>query len=186
MTIPFYNPKLSHAWTKGKTWLAECLRGAYYKAFWADPPACTVSEPRKKYRGENAFPLIMQNIHRYFLYIALFFLLFLSYDVWNAFWFTDPVRGGKTFGFGIGTLVLAINVICLAGYTFGCHSLRHLIGGFRDRLSPSPMRRRVYLCAGCFNRRHMLWAWMSLFWVAFSDIYIRLCSMGTWHDWRIL
>ena len=22
-------------------------RGAYYKAFWADPPACTVGEPRK-------------------------------------------------------------------------------------------------------------------------------------------
>jgi len=26
-------------------------RGAYYKAFWADPPACTVGEPRKHYRG---------------------------------------------------------------------------------------------------------------------------------------
>ena len=32
-------------------------RGAYYKAFWADPPSCTVGEPRKKYRGENSFPL---------------------------------------------------------------------------------------------------------------------------------
>ena len=52
-------------------------RGAYYKAFWADPPACTVSEPRKLYRGENSFPLIIQNIHRYFLYLAWFFLLFL-------------------------------------------------------------------------------------------------------------
>ena len=31
----------------------------------------------------------------------------------------------------------------------------------------------------------MLWAWMSLFWVAFSDIYVRLCSMGIWTDWRI-
>ena len=44
-------------------------RGAYYKAFWADPPNCTVGEPRKTYRGERTFPLIIQNIHRYFLYI---------------------------------------------------------------------------------------------------------------------
>ena len=27
-------------------------RGAYYKAFWADPPACAVGEPRKSYLGE--------------------------------------------------------------------------------------------------------------------------------------
>ena len=46
-------------------------RGAYYKAFWADPPACTVGEPRKTYLGERSFPLIMQNVHRYFLYLAL-------------------------------------------------------------------------------------------------------------------
>ena len=40
-------------------------RGAYYKAFWADPPSCSVGEPRKSYLGENSFPLILQNIHRY-------------------------------------------------------------------------------------------------------------------------
>ena len=33
-------------------------RGAYYKAFWADPPSCTVGEPRTKYLGERSFPLI--------------------------------------------------------------------------------------------------------------------------------
>ena len=32
----------------------------------------------------------------------------------------------------------------------------------------------------CLNRRHMLWAWMSLFSVGFSDLYVRLCSMGVW------
>jgi hypothetical protein len=30
----------------------------------------------------------------------------------------------------------------------------------------------------------MLWAWMSLFWVGFSDVYVRLCALGVWHDWR--
>ena len=39
-------------------------RGAYYKAFWADPPSCAVGEPRKSYWGERSFPLILQNVHR--------------------------------------------------------------------------------------------------------------------------
>ncbi|MGH7700591.1 MAG: succinate dehydrogenase, partial [Gemmatimonadales bacterium] len=81
-------------------------RGAYYKAFWADPPSCTVGEPRTTYLGEASFPLILQNAHRYFLYLALFFIGFLSYDVWKALWFTDPVTGRVTFGVGLGTLVL--------------------------------------------------------------------------------
>ena len=68
-------------------------RGAYYKAFWADPPSCAVGEPRKSYRGEHSFPLILQNVHRYFLYVALVFLVVLSYDVWKALWFTDPATG---------------------------------------------------------------------------------------------
>ncbi len=72
-------------------------RGAYYKAFWADPPACAVGEPRKGYPGENSFPLIMQNIHRYFLYIALLFILILAHDAWKAMWFSDG-QGAKHFG----------------------------------------------------------------------------------------
>ena len=67
-------------------------RGAYYKAFWADPPSCTVGEPRKTYLGERSFPLIIQNIHRYFLYIALVFIVLLAHDVWKALWFDGQVR----------------------------------------------------------------------------------------------
>lgn len=160
-------------------------RGAYYKAFWADPISCTVGEPRKRYRGENSFPLILQNIHRYFLYLALLFLLFLSYDVWLALWFTDPVTGVTSFGVGVGTLVLATNVVLLGGYTLGCHSLRHLVGGVMDRFSRSAARLTAYKCVGCLNRRHMLFAWLSLFMVGFSDLYIRLCSMGIWTDMRL-
>ena len=161
-------------------------RGAYYKSFWGDPPACAVGEPRKKYRGEASFPLIMQNIHRYFLYLALMFIVFLTYDVWNALWFADPATGEKSFGLGVGTLVLAANVILLSCYTLGCHSLRHLVGGFLDKFSGSPVRFKTYQCVSCLNKRHMFWAWMSLFMVGFSDVYIRLCTMGIWTDWRIL
>jgi hypothetical protein len=161
-------------------------RGAYYKAFWADPPNCTVGEPRKKYRGEASFPLIIQNIHRYFLYLALIFLVFLAWDVWKALWFTDEATGTTSFGIGVGTLVLAANTILLAGYTFGCHSLRHLVGGRLDEPSKAPLRFATYRCVGCFNRRHMLWAWTSLFAVAFADVYVRLCAMGNWTDLRLL
>jgi hypothetical protein len=154
-------------------------RGAYYKAFWADPPSCTVGEPRKRYLGERSFPLILQNIHRYFLYLAVVFLVILAHDVWNAFWFNGR------FGIGVGTLVLLTNLVLLSSYTLGCHSLRHLLGGFRDRLSEAPTRKRVYDCVSCLNRSHMLFAWCSLFMVAFSDFYVRMCSMGVWTDWRI-
>jgi len=155
-------------------------RGAYYKAFWADPPNCTVGEPRKSYLGERYFPLVLQNIHRYFLYLALVFLVLLSYDVYKATQFPNG------FGIGVGTLVLLVNVILLGSYTLGCHSLRHLVGGVIDQFSRHPARKRTYDCVSCLNRRHMLFAWLSLFWVGFSDLYVRMCSMGIWTDWRIL
>jgi hypothetical protein len=120
------------------------------------------------------------------MYISLIFLIFLLSDVWKALWFMDPVTKQKTFGIGAGTIVLAINVVLLGGYALGCHSLRHVVGGFMDRLSGKPVRYTMYRCVSCFNRRHMLWAWMSLFWVGFSDIYVRMCATGAWNDWRII
>jgi hypothetical protein len=32
----------------------------------------------------------------------------------------------------------------------------------------------------------MRFAWFSLFWVGFADVYVRLVAMGIWVDWRIL
>ena len=124
----------------------------------------------------------MQNVHRYFLYLALLFIVILAYDVWKALWFVDPATGKDSFGIGVGTIVLAINVFCWAAIPLVVIRLRHLVGGFRDQLSKSPACYRAYACVSCLNRRHMLWAWMSLFWVGFSDLYVRLCSMGVWHD----
>ncbi len=165
-------------------------RGAYYKAFWADPPSCAVGEPRSRYLGENSFPLIIQNVHRYFLYLALIFIVFLTYDVWAGMWF--PVAGGEAveFGIGVGTLVLALNVTLLGSYTLGCHSLRHLVGGRTDCLTKAASP-TAYDWVSCLNRRHMLFAWLSLAWlslawVTFSDLYVRLCSMGIWTDFRII
>ncbi len=159
-------------------------RGAYYKAFWADPPNCSVGEPRSSYIGEGSFPLILQNVHRYFLYVAVLFLFILSYDVWEALWF-PTAAGGTRFGIGVGTLVLAANVVFLSCYTLGCHSFRHIVGGFLDEISKRPVRKVAYDCSSCLNRWHMRWAWTSLISVAFADLYVRMCAMGVWADYRI-
>ena len=160
-------------------------RGAYYKAFWNDPSNCAVGELRSCYRGEASLPLILQNIHRYFLYLALIFIGILTWDAWKAMWFLDDA-GHEIWGIGLGTLVLTANVVFLGGYTFGCHSLRHLVGGRLDILSRHKTRKKAWECVSCLNRKHMLWAWMSLFWVGFTDFYVRMCAMGYWTDWRIL
>src|ERR1700751_2073797 len=96
-SLLLFSPALLVLWAPGGFRLTcYYYRGAYYKAFWADPPACTVGEPRKSYWGERSFPLIMQNVHRYFLYLALLFLVVLAYDVWKALWFDHR------FGIGVG------------------------------------------------------------------------------------
>ena len=130
--------------------------------------------------------MILQNIHRYFLYVALLFIVILAYDAWKALWFTNPTTGETEFGIGVGTLVLTLNVILLGSYTLGCHSLRHLVGGRLTQLSRKPEQHRSYVCVSALNRRHMLFAWLSLFGVAFSDVYVRLCAMGIWQDFRLL
>src|SRR4030095_3844768 len=106
--------------------------------------------------------------HIAIFYLSFIFLFVLTIDVWKALWFVDATNGKSSFGIGVGTIVLAINVVLLGGYTFGCHSLRHLAGGFLDQFSKSRSCYRAYACVSCFNRRHMLWAWLSLFWVGFA------------------
>jgi len=155
-------------------------RGAYYKGWWGDPPNCTVGEPRKTYRGERTFPLILQNVHRWFMYLAVIFIALLAKDAYDGF-FGWP----DGFHVNVGSLVLLVNVILLASYTFGCHSLRHLIGGIKDVLSTSPVRKKAYDCVTCLNGRHQQFAWYSMYFVGFADLYVRLCAMGIWHDWRL-
>jgi hypothetical protein len=161
-------------------------RGAYYKALWADPPACAVGEPRHDYRGEHKAPLVVMNIHRYFLYFGIALVFFLTYDVILATRF--PVAPGSSetkFGIGLGTLLMAANVVFVALYTFSCHSFRHLIGGVLDIFSRSPVRKKAWDCVTCINRRHGLWAWCSLYTMCSTDLYIRLLAWGKITDWRI-
>jgi hypothetical protein len=217
---PFYSPLIydgqsPHAWIRHAWWISAAIpilwapglfrvtcyyyRKAYYRAFWADPPACAVGEPRKSYWGENRWPLILQNSHRYFMYLALFFLVILWIDTIKAFiWHTTSagVYLGETHavaGMGLGSLIMLANVILLTGFTLGCNSVRHLFGGrvncFNCTLSGqyTPRRRPLFYTwkiSSRFNLHHMTWAWLSLFSVGFTDFYIRICAMGWIQDPR--
>ena len=195
---PFYSPLIDanhHWWPFSPAILilggplgfrATCYyyRKAYYRAFFLDPPACAVGEPSgRKYRGETAFPFILQNLHRYFFYLAVLFLCFLWYDAVLAFFFPEG------FGIGVGSLVMLVNVILLSTYTFSCHSLRHLVGGKLDCFSCTafgPPRHSAWRVVSFLNERHMLWAWTSLFSVGLTDLYIRCVSASYLKDIRIL
>ena len=155
-------------------------RKAYYRSFWGAPPACAVRDVKKGYTGETRFPLLLQNVHRYVWYVAVLFIIMLTWDALLAFRFADG------FGIGIGTLVMWVNVVFLAGYTFSCHSCRHVCGGHVDVFSKAPTRYRVWHVVSRLNERHALFAWLSLFSVGLTDLYIRLVSMGVLRDLRIL
>ncbi|MBX3156090.1 MAG: succinate dehydrogenase [Deltaproteobacteria bacterium] len=156
-------------------------RKAYYRAFAGSPPGCAVGplNARRRYRGETAM-LVFQNLHRYALYFALIFILILGWDAIQSF--RPP---GKTFGVGVGSVILTINVVLIAAYTFGCHSFRHLVGGRKDVLGhcgePS-LASKSWTKATWFNERHMQFAWASLIWVMLTDVYIRLVSHGVIRD----
>ncbi len=173
-------------------------RKAYYRAFWADPPACAVGEPRTGYWGENRLPLILQNSHRYWMYFAVLFLVLLAWDALLAFFWPADRAGtllpdhGWQFGVGLGTLIMVANVGLLTGFTFGCNSVRHLVGGRLNCFScPGNVEKlkpgyKLWRWSTVFNEHHMEWAWASLFSVGFTDLYIRLCAMGVWTDLRII
>ena len=154
-------------------------RKAYYRSFLGSPPACAVRDIAKSYTGETRFPFVLQNIHRYFFYLATLVVIFLWWDAILAFRFPDGL------GVGIGTLVLLGNAFLLSLYSFSCHSCRHLCGGSLNTFSKAPARYAIWRVVSRMNERHMLYAWISLIWVALADLYVRLLSMGVITDVRL-
>ena len=81
-------------------------------------------------------------------------------------------------------LVAAVGgLVAVIAIGFGA---RALFGGRKDEISKSPISQACYNCSTALNYKHQLFAYSSLFSVAFADVYVRLCSMGIWSDWRIL
>jgi hypothetical protein len=153
-------------------------RKAYYRSFWWAPPACAVSDSHGSYTGESRFPLVMQNIHRYFFYAGLLFNVILTIDAVMAF--RQP---GNGIGFSVGTAVLLVNACLLWLYSLSCHSCRHLCGGGVKQFSKAPIRHKVWKTLTPLNGKHMYFAWASLLFVAFTDFYVRMVASGTIHDY---
>jgi len=192
---PFYSPYLRPAWFPFSAsllvlWVPlgfrlSCYyyRKVYYRSYFLSPPACDVSEPTRTYTGETAFPLkYLPIIHRWFLYLSILVLVWLWIDALRAFDFDG------SFGIGLGTIIMVANVILLSGFTFGCHALRNAAGGNVRCFScaqSGDLRYNVWRAVTRLTVRHQVWAWLSLYSVALTDLYIRLCALGLFHDVRL-
>jgi len=193
---PFYSPYIRLSWLP--SWISPALlilifplgfpttcyyyRKAYYRSFFHDPIGCAVGERGTKYCGEVRFPFVLQNVHRYFMYAALVFLVILWIDVVKAF-----IIGGR-FGAGLGSFAILFSTGFLTLYTFSCHSLRHIIGGQLDCFSCAVAggpRHKTWSWLSGLNEHHMGYAWWSLLFVCLGDLYVRLCSMGVIRDPRL-
>jgi hypothetical protein len=196
---PFASPYIDTSWAKGwpipltpaililagpASFRFTCYyyRKAYYRSFAMTPPACAVGAARPgKYNGERKL-MVIQNLHRFALYVALGFIFFLTHDAIKGFQFADG------FHVNVGSIVLTLNVLFLAGYTFGCHSFRHLIGGSVNSFSTAPLgmlRFQLWKLVTKLNERHMMFAWISLFGVGLTDVYVRMVASGAITDVRI-
>ena len=194
---PLFSPEIRPSWLP--SWISPGLlilwiplgfratcyyyRKAYYRFYFADPPGCAVGEPtvHHRYRMETAFPFILQNLHRYFLYLAFFPLFFLWIDAAQSIFNS---RGGG-IRIGLGVFVLFFNAALLSGYSLSCHSLRHLVGGRIDCFSCTRRRQARYGLwqrVTALNRHHMLWAWVSFISVTLADVYVRLLALGVIAD----
>lgn len=195
-TAPYLSPFYSPSWLVGHfplftaAWAlvvpvlfrGTCYyyRKAYHRSFLWDPPACAIPELRhRRYRGESSLPFVLNNLHRFAFYLAAAYILVLGYDAAQAFRFD-----GRWY-LGIGTGIMVVNVLLLAGYTFSCHSLRHLVGGGIDCWSCvrfGNARHRAWRWVSAINVRHPVWAWVSLFSVLGVDVYIRMLNAGWFGD----
>ena len=195
---PFYSPLIITSWWPLSPALLvmwapllfrlTCYyyRKAYYRSFFWAPPACAIGELRgtnENYGGESRFPYILQNLHRYLWWASGVVLIFLWYDTVRAFFFPEG------FGIGMGSIIMLVNVVLLSGYSLSCHSFRHIVGGGVNCYScafAGRARFKLWSLASVLNVVHGRWAWFSLVFVAFTDIYIRLVAAGLFPDPRVI
>jgi hypothetical protein len=196
---PFYSPNFAEIFPNARffkyfpafwvVWLpiafrVTCYYGrkAYYRSILMNPAACAVGKGTDRaYNGETAFPWIINNIHRYFLYLIVVLVIFHWRHFYDAFHFEGGV------GMSLGSLIIAADTILLTLYVGSCHSFRHLIGGNVDCFScakAGEMRYKGWKGISWLNQFHNAFFWSSLITVGFADLYVRLVAMGVWTDVR--
>ena len=140
-----------------------------------------MAEPHATYTGETRFPLIIQNTHRYFFYIAAIISIINTYDAILAF-----TKEDGSFGFGLGNVVLVTNVVLLWAYTLSCHSCRHVAGGRLKHFSKHPVRYWLWTQISKINTRHKTFAWITLGTLMFTDFYVMALAAGWFPDLRFI
>jgi hypothetical protein len=140
-----------------------------------------VAEPHARYTGETRFPLLGQNLHRYFFYCAALISVINTIDAVDAF---HGEEGG--FGVGLGTLVILANVVLLWCYTLSCHSCRSIMGGRLNHFSKHPLRYKFWTKVTKLNAKHQELAWTTLASLAITDFYVMAVAAGWFADPRIV
>ena len=157
-------------------------RKAYYRSFFLAPPSCAVAgAQRRKYAGETRFPWVLNNLHRYTFYAAAIVIGFLWYDFVRSLFYTT-LSGGTEFGISLGSLIQRVDVVALTGFTFGCNSWRHIIGGRSNCFDCDRVQYSGWKAVSKLNLNHKEWAWVSLFTVWGTDVYIWLAASGVFTD----
>jgi hypothetical protein len=122
----------------------------------------------------------MQNMHRYFFYVLLVFNCLLTWDAIQSFY-----QPGLGLGVTVGTIVLTVNATLLWCYSLSCHACRHVCGGGTRNFTKHPLKYRLWKILTPLNAKHMNFAWASLFFVAFTDVYVRLVASGAITDYKL-
>jgi len=150
-----------------------------------DPPGCAIGELRavdQKYKGENKWPFILNNLHRYFFYAAFVLMIVHWFSFADAIWVDDRFR------LGVGGAILFFDSLFLTLYVLSCHSCKHMVGGGLNSVSGKTSTRarfRSWKFVKRLNKRHHTYFWLSMFTVLLGDLYIRLGAMGILDtNWR--
>lgn len=148
-------------------------RKDYHRHLFYHPNSCPtdvrIDASTRGYSGETGFFRI-ENVHRYFMYTAWGILPFFYYDIYHSIVYTGAIT------VTLGTIILTINALAVTAYTFSCHSVRHLIGGYRDCVNcPANLNRKnsLYKFQSKLNSHHEAIAWTSLILFVFVDVFIR-------------
>ena len=159
------------------------FRKAYYRSFFMSPSACTVGKANAEaYNGERGL-FVFQNLHRYFMYLAMVLVVLHWIDTVKAFIWQDQLY------VGLGSILLLIDAVFLSLYVFSCHAWRHLVGGKIDCFSCShrnEIRYKGWQRISKLNENHGLWAWISMASIVAADLYIRLVASGAINEIKFI
>jgi hypothetical protein len=182
---PFYSPTVLIVPIPGLFRLTcYAYRKDYHRHLFHHPMGCENSQREekatRKYTGEKNAVLLLENLHRYFLYAGIILLPFFYYDFYVSLTYSDSLR--------LGSLIILANALTLTGWTLSCHALRHLIGGNIDCYScvtAGRARKSIWSIQSKWNSHHEALAWISLLTIFFADLYIRGLAAGLPLDFKL-